>query len=68
MTTMPSGDELNRRILRNNIIRESEKGRGVRPHEIERATDIAMTLFKGNKGNGQASQEAIEIVRKGLAE
>jgi hypothetical protein len=66
--TMPSRDEMNRRILRNNIVKESQMGRGVRPHEIERTTDIAMTLFKGNKGNGQASREAIEIVRKGLAE
>ena len=61
-------DELNRRILRSNIERESAKGRGVRPHEVERTTDIAMSLFKGQKGNGQAAKEAIAIVRDGLAE
>ena len=62
-------DELNRRILRSNIERESAKGRGVRPHEVERTTDIAMSLFKGaRRGNGQAAKEAIAIVRDGLAE
>jgi hypothetical protein len=65
--TMPSQDELNRSILRSNIEKESAAGRGVRPHEVEKTTEVALTLFKGQKGNGQAAREAIDLVNKGLA-
>jgi hypothetical protein len=61
-----SDRETKRAILRQNIERENAMGRGVRPHEVERAVDIAETLFTGQKGNGQAATEAIEIVKKGL--
>lgn len=37
----------------------------VRPHEVERTVDLATTLWKGNKGSGQAAREAIEIVKSG---
>jgi hypothetical protein len=65
---MISDRELKRKILRSNIERENQLGRGVRPHEVERAVDIAETLFVGQKCNGDASNEAISIVRSGLAE
>lgn len=59
--------ELNRIILRGNIERESQMGRGVRPHEVEHAVDVAETLWTANKGNGQATDEAIALIRDGLA-
>jgi hypothetical protein len=65
---MKSKEELNRDILRGVIERENRDGRGVRPHEVEKTVAIAESLWKGQKGNGQAAKEAIEIVKRGLAE
>ena len=61
-----------RAIMRQNIQNRNEHstwsnhGPVIRPHEMERAVDIAVTLWTGNKGNGQAADEAIAIINKGL--
>lgn len=64
---MALDDALKRQILRDNIERESAKGRGVRSHEIDKTVAIAESLFHGQKTNGEASREAIALVREGKA-
>lgn len=59
-----SGPALNRRILQGNAERAAAEGK-IRPHEVEKVTSISETLFKGNKGNGDATREAIALVREG---
>jgi hypothetical protein len=64
----PGWDRQNKRdILRGNIERDSASGRGVRPHEVEHAVDIAESMFHGQTSNGEATKKAIKLIREGLA-
>jgi hypothetical protein len=53
-------------ILRQNAQRAANRGE-IRQHEVEKVTRISHELWHGSKGNGQATSEAVEIVKKGLA-
>lgn len=63
MTLIPERKNLNRH---QNAQRAADRGE-IRQHEVEKVTSISETLFKGNKGNGQATQEAIALVKEGKA-
>lgn len=53
-------------ILRGNAQRAADRGE-IRQHEVERVVELAKPLFKGSTSNGEATQHAIDLVKKGLA-
>ncbi len=67
---MAFGDEADRErntreILGRNIDEAIKRG-DLRSHEREHAIDIAREIFHGNVTNGEATDKAIRIVKKGL--
>lgn len=64
MNLHEASEKAHRMILEDNAQRAYEKGH-IRENEIERVVAISDTLWKGQKGNGQATKEAVDIVRKG---
>lgn len=53
-------------ILRSVAQRHVDKGE-IRPHELNKTVAIAHTLWTGDKGNGQAVEEAVRVIRSGAA-
>jgi hypothetical protein len=54
-----------RSIMSRHIDKAIERG-DIRPHERDRAIDLAVNNWKGNMGNGQAADLAIEAFKKGI--
>jgi len=57
--------EINLRIMRSNIQRDSV-GRSLTPEAQERAAEFAVGVWRGNMGNGTASQIGIRHVTDGV--
>lgn len=53
-------------IIRGNAQRAANRGE-IRQHEVERVVELAMPMFKGTTSNGEATNNAIALVKKGLA-
>jgi len=61
-----ANDKLNRDCLRLDIRHAVDRG-DLRPHEVERALDLAVSNWKGNTLAGEAVRAAVDAFKNGKA-